>query len=118
MIIAKDYKFESAHFLPMVPSTHTCNQLHGHNYLVRIIIEGPVRDDGMVVDFFEIDEAMKLPLAKVDHRVLNDISGLENPTAENIACWFFRKINHIGESRVLKSVRVYETDSCYAEYTP
>ena len=52
------------------------------------------------------DEIVPL-IKKVDHRVLNDVEGLENPTAEIIAAWFFQRI--VG----CESVRIYETDDCW-----
>jgi 6-pyruvoyltetrahydropterin/6-carboxytetrahydropterin synthase len=64
-----------------------------------------------VKDFAEIDTDIMPLIKKIDHRVLNDIEGLENPTAEVIAAWFFHRI--VG----CESVRVYENDDCWAEVT-
>jgi 6-pyruvoyltetrahydropterin/6-carboxytetrahydropterin synthase len=51
-----------------------------------------------------------MPLVrKLDHRLLNEVEGLENPTAEVIAAWFLRRI------RSCESVRIYENDECWAE---
>ena len=63
-----------------------------------------------MTDFAEMDAVLIMPLIKeVDHRLLNEIAGLENPTAEIIANWFFQRI------RGCESVRVYENDDCWAE---
>lgn len=70
---------------------------------------GELDNRGFVLDFAELD-AVVLPLLKqVDHKVLNDIEGLENPTAELIAQWFLDRVT--GASRV----RVFENDDCWAE---
>jgi 6-pyruvoyltetrahydropterin/6-carboxytetrahydropterin synthase len=107
--IGRTYRFESAHRLPNVPDGHKCKNLHGHNYRVEIVISGTLDDRGFVVDFAEIDAEIAPLIKKVDHRLLNDVEGLENPTAEIIAAWFLQRISGC------KSVRVYENDDCWAE---
>jgi 6-pyruvoyltetrahydropterin/6-carboxytetrahydropterin synthase len=109
--IGRTYRFESAHYLPLVPDGHKCKNLHGHNYRVEIIVQGEVDCRGFVKDFAEVD-AEVVPLLRIlDHRLLNDVEGLENPTAEIIANWFLARI--VGCERV----RVYENDDCWAEVT-
>lgn len=108
MKVTKAFTFEAAHFLPHVPDGHKCKNMHGHNYRVEITVEGPVWENGFVVDFFEIEKVMAPLLALVDHRVLNHVPGLENPTAELIALWF-------KDRTAASSVRVYETPDCWAE---
>ncbi len=51
-------------------------------------------------------------MARLDHYVLNDVEGLENPTAENIASWVAARVN----VKQLVSVRVYETPMCWVEF--
>lgn len=107
--ISRTYRFESAHHLPLVPEGHKCKNMHGHNYRVDVVLRGLVDGRGFVRDFAEID-AEVIPLVQtLDHRVLNNVEGLENPTAEIIAAWFFQRINGC------ESVRVYENDDCWAE---
>jgi 6-pyruvoyltetrahydropterin/6-carboxytetrahydropterin synthase len=107
--IGRTYRFESAHRLPNLPDGHKCKNLHGHNYRIEVVISGELDDRGFVVDFAEVDAAV-MPLIKtVDHRLLNDVEGLENPTAEVIASWFLQRINGC------ERVRVYENDECWAE---
>jgi 6-pyruvoyltetrahydropterin/6-carboxytetrahydropterin synthase len=107
--IGRTYRFESAHFLPNVPQGHKCRSLHGHNYRVEIVVRGSLDERGFVKDFAEIDDEITPLLKRVDHRLLNDVEGLENPTAEIIAAWFFERIADC------ESVRVYENDHCWAE---
>jgi 6-pyruvoyltetrahydropterin/6-carboxytetrahydropterin synthase len=107
--IGRIYRFESAHHLPHVPDGHKCKNLHGHNYRVEIVKQGTPDARGFVEDFADVDAEIA-PLVKlVDHRLLNDVPGLENPTAEVIAAWFFERIADCA------SVRVWENDDCWAE---
>jgi 6-pyruvoyltetrahydropterin/6-carboxytetrahydropterin synthase len=109
--ISRVYRFESAHFLPMLPEGHRCRNLHGHNYSVVITFQGSVQPNGFVMDFFEIDKAVAPLVERLDHKLLNDIEGLANPTAEVIAHWFLERLpgSH--------NVKVYENDDSWAEVT-
>lgn len=109
--IGRTYRFESAHHLPHLPDGHKCKNLHGHNYRLEIVVRGTVDRRGFIKDFAEIDAEISPLLRAVDHRLLNDVPGLENPTAENIAAWFFARIGSC------ERVRVYENDDCWAEVT-
>jgi 6-pyruvoyltetrahydropterin/6-carboxytetrahydropterin synthase len=108
--IAKQYNFSAAHFLTGVPDSHPCAKLHGHNYIVEIQVRGDVSPmTGMLIDYYEIDKAMKPIIAKLDHICLNDI--IENPTAERIAHWIMEEYS----VKYLWSVKVYETPKTWAE---
>jgi 6-pyruvoyltetrahydropterin/6-carboxytetrahydropterin synthase len=109
--IGRTYRFESAHFLPGLPDGHKCRNLHGHNYRMEVVLRGALDERGFVKDFAEIDAELAPLLKMVDHRLLNDVAGLENPTAETIAAWFFERIAEC------ESVRIYENDECWAEVT-
>jgi 6-pyruvoyltetrahydropterin/6-carboxytetrahydropterin synthase len=94
--IYKDFSFEAAHFLPNVPQDHKCGRLHGHSYLVRIHLTGEVDEhNGWFVDFADIKTRFKPIYNQLDHYYLNDIEGLENPTAENIAKWIWDKLKPV-----------------------
>jgi len=93
MELYKEFSFDSAHFLPFVDENHKCRRVHGHTYVVRLYVSGdldPVL--GWVVDFAVIKDIWRPLEEKLDHRLLNDIPGLENPTAENIAIWIWRQV--------------------------
>ena len=91
--LERSYRFEAAHFLPKVPAGHKCARMHGHSYLIEVVIEGEVDPDrGWVMDFADIDEHV-MPLVKtLDHHVLNEIDGLANPTSELLAIWCWQRI--------------------------
>jgi 6-pyruvoyltetrahydropterin/6-carboxytetrahydropterin synthase len=92
--LERNYRFEAAHFLPKVPPGHKCARMHGHSYEITIAIEGEVdRELGWLVDFAAIDERA-LPLVReLDHRVLNELPGLDNPTSELLAAWWWQRLH-------------------------
>ncbi|MCJ9701891.1 MULTISPECIES: 6-carboxytetrahydropterin synthase QueD [unclassified Bradyrhizobium] len=115
MKISQAFKFEAAHRLPKVPETHRCSRLHGHSYRVEVQLDGPVDPrTGFVVDFFDLESSFADIVGALDHRCLNDVEGLENPTAENIAIWIWDRL--ASSLRQISAVRVYETAECWAEY--
>ena len=108
MDIYKEFHFEAAHQLPNVPEGHKCARLHGHSFHVRIFLSGPVGEaSGWVMDFAELKQFFAPLHDALDHRYLNDISGLENPTSENIARWIWREL--ASDLPLLSAVEVRET---------
>ena len=93
MQVFKEYRFESAHWLPHVPDGHPCGRMHGHSYRLVIRVDGPLDESsGWVVDFADLDAAF-LPLReRLDHHLLNDLEGLENPTCEILARWIWHHL--------------------------
>jgi len=115
MKITQAFTFEAAHFLPNVPATHRCRRMHGHSYRVELRLDGPVDPvTGFVIDFFDVEAAFAPLLGKLSSSCLNDIDGLANPTAENIAVWIWTRARPALPQ--LASVIVYETPDCWAEY--
>ena len=93
MIIYKKYFFDAAHFMPNFEKTHKYSKVHGHSYEMIIKISGnPDKKNNWIINYDEIDNIIIPIVNQLDHRTLNEISGLENPTAENIAKWFWKKI--------------------------
>jgi 6-pyruvoyltetrahydropterin/6-carboxytetrahydropterin synthase len=113
--ISQAFRFEAAHVLPNVADGHRCRRLHGHSYRVELRLDGPVDPvTGFVADFLAIETVFQPLLDRLDHYYLNDIEGLENPTAENIAIWIWERTK--AALPQLTSVVVFETQDCFAEY--
>ena len=97
-----------------------CVNLHGHNYVLEVVVAGEVRDDtGYVLDLKELSDVIQRRVIKdVDHRNLNtDVPWLEGliPTAENLAVAFWERIRSELPEGLLRTVRVWETDKNWAE---
>jgi 6-pyruvoyltetrahydropterin/6-carboxytetrahydropterin synthase len=92
--IWKAFTFEAAHLLPNVPEDHKCRRLHGHSFRVEIHVAGPVGErTGWVTDFADLDRAWTPLDAALDHRYLNEIEGLDNPTSEVLAAWIWARLH-------------------------
>ena len=108
MEIFKEFVVEAAHRLPNVPAGHKCARLHGHSFRVRVVVDGPVDPrTGWVMDFADLKAVIKPLHDQLDHRYLNDIAGLENPTSEALARWIWDAI--APQLPLLASVQVRET---------
>ena len=93
MVVYKEYYINSARFLPNLSKEHICSQLHGHTYNIKISVKGAVNpDSGFVIDAFDIDRHFKKVHDEIDHKLLNEIKGLENPTSENICIFIWDRL--------------------------
>lgn len=113
--ITKRFKFESAHFLPQHKGK--CKNWHGHSYVLDVTVRGYVFEKtGMIIDFGELKEIVQKTVVDVlDHKLLNDI--FENPTAEIMIIAIAGQIRDVLPKDVfLKKVRLYETDTGWAEW--
>lgn len=93
MDIFKRFTFEAAHLLPNLPEGHKCRRLHGHSFTVELHLSGPqAAPEDWVMDFADVAETFAPIHERLDHRYLNEIEGLENPTSEAIARWIWARL--------------------------
>jgi 6-pyruvoyltetrahydropterin/6-carboxytetrahydropterin synthase len=101
-----------------------CENPHGHNYKVRIVLTGESLDNiGLLYDFKDLKGALNAAIERLDHQYLNDIEPFKsaNPSAENMAKYFYdelsAKLRSATDGRVrVKKVKVWETDTTTATY--
>lgn len=108
MRISRTFHIDSAHLIPGHPR---CGRLHGHTYRIELVLEGPVGEDGMVVDFGALKERVTPVLEPMDHAFLNDL--LPVTTVEAIAQYLLDRLK--GDIPHLHAVRVWEGVGKYAE---
>lgn len=95
-----------------------CENLHGHNWTVEVVLQGDrLNESGVLIDFAEVKQATRELLAQLDHNYLNDLPFFkdQNPSSENIARFLFEslaeKLN--SNDRWLSRVTAWEsTDAC------
>jgi 6-pyruvoyltetrahydropterin/6-carboxytetrahydropterin synthase len=91
--ISRSFRFEAAHLLPHAPEGHKCRRLHGHSFGVTITVAGRLAEpEGWVCDFGDLTRAWAPLHEQLDHRYLNDVAGLENPTSELLAAWIWERL--------------------------
>jgi len=114
--LTREYTFEAAHRLPHVPPDHKCFRMHGHSFRVEVVVAGAVDPHlGWLVDYADIT-AVVGPLLRneLDHRSLNDVAGLENPTSENLCGWLWNRLKP--QLPALTSITVAETCTARCTY--
>ena len=117
--ISIDYSFAAGHSLREYKGK--CENVHGHNYKVRVTVAGTeINSTGLLMDFVELRSSVRAIVDRLDHQYLNDLSPFDriNPSAENIAKYFYDNLApQISTSRVkLQCVNIWETDTSFATY--
>lgn len=111
--VTRSFTFEAAHFLAWHPGQ--CRNLHGHSYRLEVAVEGPVDDNGVVMDFADVKAVVdREVVARFDHSLLNDV--LDNPTAEVVAADAWKRLEAAGLP--LAWVRLWETPTSSVEIVP
>lgn len=100
--IFKEFSIEAAHRLPYVAAGHKCSRLHGHSFKIEVHVRGSVDPaTGWVMDFAEIKRAFQPVMEALDHNLLNDVPGLQNPTSEVLASWIWHRLKIPGLSKIV-----------------
>ncbi len=102
-----------------------CENLHGHNYRVRVTLEGPQLDSiGLLCDFTQLKQVMRQIIGVLDHQFVNDLEPFRtvNPSAENMAKYFYdeitRQLKDLPPGARVTDTIVWETDTTSAQYRP
>jgi 6-pyruvoyltetrahydropterin/6-carboxytetrahydropterin synthase len=102
-----------------------CENPHGHNYRVRVTLEGPQLDSiGLLVDFTHLKHVMRGIINGLDHQFMNDLDAFRtiNPSAENLAKYFYdevkRQLKELPPGAGITEIVVWETDTTRAQYRP
>src|SRR5262245_21598949 len=114
--LSQTFRFEAAHRLPMVPADHKCFRLHGHSFVVEVLVAGEVDERmGWLLDFAEIASVVEpILVGELDHRTLNDVPGLENPTSERLCLWLWGRLEPALPG--LGAITVHETCAARCTY--
>jgi 6-pyruvoyltetrahydropterin/6-carboxytetrahydropterin synthase len=117
MKLVKKFKFDSAHYLPDYDGK--CSRLHGHCWKLEVEIEGPVQENGMIMDFSLLKKIVDTKIIDLlDHYTVNDI--IKVPTAENIIEWIRLQLYDLHpfttNGVLLTRLRLHETEDSYIEW--
>ena len=95
MRIYKEFFFEAAHFLPSAPAGHPNARVHGHSFRVRVTLDGEPDDKtGLVMHLEDVEKAIAEAREALDHRMLNEVDGLQAPTLERISIWLWDRLHN------------------------
>jgi 6-pyruvoyltetrahydropterin/6-carboxytetrahydropterin synthase len=95
MRIYKEFTFEAAHYLPSAPPGHPNSRVHGHSFRVRVTLDGePDADTGLVMHLDDVEAALGDVHEALDHRFLNEVEGLSQPTLERITMWLWDRLHN------------------------
>ena len=119
--VAVEYTFAAGHALRGYKGK--CENVHGHNYKVQVVVAGEQLDGtGLLMDFVQLRSMIKGLVERLDHRFLNDLAPFDklNPSAENIARYFSDELEQqVRDQRLhVQAVTVWETDTTSATYRP
>ena len=95
MRIYKEFTFEAAHFLPSAPPGHPNARVHGHSFRARVTIDGEPDDKtGVIMHLDDVEAALADVHEALDHRMLNEVEGLSQPTLERITMWLWDRLHN------------------------
>jgi len=110
VLVSKKFHFEAGH---LIPGHSKCGTTHGHSFVFEVTVKGPLRENGMVIDFHELKNALQSFIdEELDHHFLNDtVSPV--PTAEVLSLILFDELEQYLEKYhhgvIAYDVTVWET---------
>ena len=113
--LRQHFQIESARFLPHLPTEHPCHHMHGHSFKIIVLLRASLHPQlGWVRDYNEISALLKPVLQMIDHKVLNEVPGLANPTSEILCRWLYEKF--VALIPEVTQITVLETPSTEVSY--
>jgi len=107
--------FDAAHKL--IGYKGKCAELHGHTWKVEVFVVGEKLDDvGILVDFNTLKEKLSRIIGRLDHKFLNSLKEIGNPTCENLSKYIFENLKDLRMHVKLEKVRVWEGEKSWCEY--
>jgi 6-pyruvoyltetrahydropterin/6-carboxytetrahydropterin synthase len=107
--LTKSFRFEAAHAISGTTLGAASEEIHGHSFRAEVALRGtPDADSGMLIDLGRLDQALGEIRARLDHKFLNKVEGLQKPTLEHLAKFIWDRASAAGQ---LARVTVYR-DSC------
>ena len=94
MIVYRSFRIHASRYLPNLDDNHICKSMHGHTFNITVYISGKINNKtGFVIDFYDVDKIFNKNIHnKIDHKILNDVLGLENPTSEVLCKWIWDRL--------------------------
>jgi 6-pyruvoyltetrahydropterin/6-carboxytetrahydropterin synthase len=93
MEIAYRFGFDAAHRFENHPPGHPYHGVHGHSFQVEVAVRGkPDPASGFIVDFGAVEKVCAEVRSALDHRMLNEVKGLDRPSLENLAAWIWQQL--------------------------
>ena len=117
MKIYRTYTLHAARFIPTLDTAHPCSKMHGHTFKIIVEIDGSINErTGFVMDFYDLDTIVDNKIIKqIDHKILNDIDALENPSSEHLAIWIWNEL--IDSIPILSEITISEEHGTGIKYS-
>ncbi len=124
--VTKRFTFEAAHKLEGYHGP--CQFMHGHSYKLEVTVAhkdeitdiAQLGDQGMVMDFKQLGDQVKLYVRRMDHSNLNESVPIARTTAEGIIYWLAERLRRDIEQQLspikLTRIRLWETEDNYVEW--
>lgn len=115
VILTRTFRADAAHRIKGVPEDHKCSAVHGHSFKIDVSVKGEVDPEkGWLMDFGDIKEIVDPIVKKVDHKLLNEIEGLEAGTSENLVIWLWENLKSLLPD--LFEITVWESENSRCSY--
>jgi len=110
-LVTKEFRFESAHFLPKYYGK--CENLHGHSYRLQVTVKIPeLNDEGIAYDFVKLKKVVMENVVDIlDHKLINDFVPIAS--AEHMAEWIWKKVS---PKIPIFEIKLWETETCFVTY--